>query len=123
LLDRHHLWADEPAAPAHLHADPSLSFWGGTGGNGADVERLFATDDPGLFAVVQSSSGLTATQVNDAVARHFPVRRSNPISPVMNGAPRSKLQDRGRTFARLTAQTIFRGRRGFRRARLRLSGS
>jgi hypothetical protein len=129
LLEQHHLWADDPAAPAHLHAHPSLSIWGGAGGSGADVERLFNADDPGLFAVVQSSSGLTARQVSDAVARHFAVRRIDSTPPddvnraKLSHVHRSKLPERWRLFARLTAQTVFRGRRGLRRARLRLSGA
>jgi Family of unknown function (DUF6492) len=128
LLEGHHLWADEPAAPAHLHAHPSLSIWGGGGGSGADLERLFNADDPGLFAVVQSSSGLTATQVSDAVARHFDVRSSDSLAssskvsrPDLTHLNRSKLEERGRAVARLTAQGIYRGRRRLRRAWLRPS--
>ena len=78
LVERDHLWADEPCARVHLHADPALSIWGG----GAPRARrcragCFGADDPGLFAVVQSSSGLTATDVVDAVAAHLPVRRTH----------------------------------------------
>jgi hypothetical protein len=118
LVDRHHLWADEPGAPAHLHADPALSIWGGAEASGAEVDRLFRAQDPGLFAVVQSSSGLTATEVASAVAEHFPVRRTESVSPANNGG-RSKLEERARLAARLTAQGIYRGRRRVRRARLR----
>jgi hypothetical protein len=122
LLERHHLWADDPEAPAHLHADPALSIWGGDGGSGADLDRLFEADDSGLFAVVQSSSGLTAGEVSDAVARHFPVRRTATAAPA-GDAGRSKLRERGRLAARLAAQGIYRGRRRLRRARLRVSVS
>jgi Family of unknown function (DUF6492) len=122
LVERHHLWADDPGAPAHLHAHPTLSIWGGDGGSGADVDRLFGADDPGLFAVVQSSSGLTATEVTDAVARHFPVRRTAAVAAA-DDAGRSKARDRARTAARLTAQGLYRGRRGLRRARMRASRS
>jgi uncharacterized protein DUF6492 len=120
LVERHHLWADDPEAPAHLHAHPTLSIWGGDAGSGADVDRLFHANDPGLFAIVQSSSGLTATEVSDAVARHFPVRRTASVAPA-DDARRSKLRERARAAARLTAQGIYRGRRGLRRARLRTS--
>jgi hypothetical protein len=119
LVERHHMWADDPAAPAHLHADPALSIWSGAGASSTDVARLFGVDDPGLFAVVQSSSGLTAAEVAAAAAEHFPVRRTNAASPVAGDAGRSKLEERGRIAARLTAQSIYRGRRRLRRARLR----
>ena len=118
LVDRHHLWGDAPAAPARLHADPALSIWGGAGASGADVDRLLSADDAGLFAVVQSSSGLSATEVAGAAAEHFPVRRTEAVATADH--PRaSKLRERGRLAARLTAQSIYRGRRRLRRARLR----
>jgi hypothetical protein len=118
LVERHHLWADEPGAPAHLHADPALSIWGGAGTSHADIGRLFRADDPGLFAVVQSSSGLTATEVAGAVAEHFPIRGTRPVSPANDGG-HSKLHERARVAARLTAQGVYRGRRRLGRARLR----
>ena len=118
LVDRYHLWADDPAAPAHLHADPALSIWGGTGASRADVGRLFGADDPGLFAIVQSSSGLTATDVAEAVAEYVPVHRTESVAPT-HDAGGSKVRERGRVAARLTAQSIYRSRRRFRRARLR----
>jgi hypothetical protein len=120
LVERHHVWADEPEAPAHLHADPSLSIWGGEHAAHEDVGRLLRADDPGLFAVVQSSSGLTATDVATAVAEHFPVRRSRSTVPATTAtADRGKLRERARVAARLTAQAIYRGRRKLRHARLR----
>jgi hypothetical protein len=118
LLDRHHLWGNEPESPARLHADPALSIWGGAEASSADVDRLFRSDDPGLFAVVQSSSGLTATEVAGAVADHFPVRRTQSV-PRTDDRGRSKLDERARLAARLTAQGIYRGRRRARRVRLR----
>ena len=118
LLARHHLWADDPSAPAHLHAHPALSIWGGSGASRADVERLFGTDDPGLFAVVQSNSGLPAAEVAAAAADHFPVRFTDATSPATVEA-HSQLQERARVASRLAAQGIYRARRKVRRARLR----
>jgi uncharacterized protein DUF6492 len=120
LLEPHHLWADDPAAPARLHADPALSIWGGADASEADVGRLFGAGDPGLFAVVQSSSGLTAADVRAAVAEHIPVRSTDsaPRAPVDTG---SKAQERARVAARLAAQRIYRCRRAFRRSRRVLS--
>jgi hypothetical protein len=121
LVDRYHVWADDPAAPAHLHADPALSIWGGADASGADVGCLFEADDPGLFAVVQSSSGLSAAEVASAVAARFPVRRVDAAAAPHDDG-RSKLQERSRVATRLAAQKIFRGRRKLRRATLRMSG-
>lgn len=118
LVERHHLWADEPAAPARLHADPALSIWGGEGASRRDIGRLFNGEDAGLFAVVQSSSGLTATEVADAVGEYFPIRRTRS-DPRAHDAGRSELGQRARVAARLTAQGIYRGRRRLRRAQLR----
>jgi Family of unknown function (DUF6492) len=118
LVDRLHVWADDADAPAHLHADPSLSIWGGADAGRDDVGRLLHADDPGLFAVIQSSSGLTASDVAAAVAEHFPVRRSRSVAPAAT-SDRSKLRERARVGARLTAQAIYRCRRKLRRARVR----
>jgi hypothetical protein len=114
MVVRDHLWADDPAAPAHLHADPALSIWGAAGASPADVARLFGADDPGLFAVVQSSSGLSARDVAAAVAENVPVRSSPFGSPAT--VPRgSRLHDRGRAASRLAAQLVYRARRSLRR--------
>ena len=111
LLAHHHLWANAPAAPAHLHVDPALSIWGSATASRANLERLFVADDPGLFAVVQSNAGLTAAEVGVVAARHFPVRRtSTRASPQLAG--RSKLQERVHTASRLAAQRLYRVRRG-----------
>jgi hypothetical protein len=118
LLEREHIWADDPSAPAHLHADPELSIWGGAGASPEDVGRLFSADDPGLFAVVQSSSGLTASEVAGAVGAHLPVRHTDKV-PATGDAPRSKLRERARIGSRLIAQRLYRGRRALRRARVR----
>ena len=118
LVDRHHVWPDEPAASARLHTNPNLSIWGGAGGSREDVGRLLSASDPGLFAVVQSSSGLTAAEVAAAVAEHLPVRRTEKVSAQAD-AGRSRLQARGRVAARLAAQGVYRGRRRLRRVRLR----
>jgi hypothetical protein len=118
LIARDHVWADDLAAPARLHADPTLSVWGGADAARADVDGLFAADDPGLFAVVQSNSGLAAADVAAAVAGHFPVRRiSHGSQPTVRG--HSTLRERARIASRLAAQGIYRARRGLRRARLR----
>jgi hypothetical protein len=121
LLERAHLWADDPAAPAHLHADPDLSVWGASGATRADVDRLLAADDPGLFAVVQSNSGVEATDVAGAVAGRFPLRRTTgEAAPSV--APSSKLHERARIASRYAAQVVYRARRGLRRARRRRPG-
>lgn len=122
LVERLHVWADEPGAPGHLHADPALSVWGEARASRAAVDHLFRADDPGLFGVVQSNSGVPATEVAAAVADHLPVRRTDSVTWATE-AGRSKLQERARVAARLTAQGIYRGRRELRRARLRTARS
>jgi Family of unknown function (DUF6492) len=122
LVERHHLWADDSKAPAHLQVHPALSIWGGASASRAEVDRLVDADDPGLFAVVQSNSGLAAAEVALAVEGRFPVRRTH--AGAATSAPGgSKLQERARIGSRLAAQGIYRFRRGLRRARLRAAGT
>jgi Family of unknown function (DUF6492) len=116
MLARDHAWADDPGAPAHLHADPARSIWGAAEASPANVERLFAAREPGLFGVVQSSSGLPASEIKAVAVRHFPVRRtaSEPLTPA---GGHSKLQERIRTASRLAAARVYRLRRRVRRGR------
>ena len=110
-VERYHVWADDPEAPSHLHADPALSIWDAATASRANVERLFASDAPGLFAVVQSNTGLEASEVAAVAAKHFPVR-SSPTEPLPALGGRSKLVERVRVASRLTAQGVYRLRRG-----------
>jgi Family of unknown function (DUF6492) len=121
LVEPYHLWADDPAAPAHLHAHPALSIWGGAGASRAEVETLFEASDPGLFAVVQSNSGLPATDIAAAIEGRFPVRRTHVGSATASPSG-PKVKERVRIGSRLAAQGIYRFRRGLRRARLRAAG-
>jgi hypothetical protein len=114
LVERQHVWADDPAAPAHLHVDPAVSIWDAAAASKANVERLFTADDPGAFAVVQSSAGLSAGEVAAAAADQLPVR-SIPTDPLPGTGGRSKLQERIRIASRLAAQRVYRSRRAVRR--------
>jgi hypothetical protein len=118
LVGRHHLWADDPKAPARLQTDPSISIWGAAAASRAGIERLFAPDVPGLFAVVQSSSGLSADQVATVAAEHFPVRRVADGLPPAPPAS-SKLGERFRSASRIVAQVLYRLRLGTRARRRR----
>ena len=111
LLERHHVWANDLAAPAHLQVDPALSIWDSASASRANVERLFASDDPGLFAVVQSNAGLAAEEVAVAVARHLLVRSTAPARPPQPPG-RSRMQERVHIALRLAAQSLYRMRRG-----------
>lgn len=115
LVTRDHLWADAPEAPAHLHTHPALSIWGDSGATREEVDRLFAADDPGLFAVVQSNSGVSAAVVAAAAADHFPVRSLPSEAPVAHNGS-SHLHERAVVASRLAAQGVYRARRGLRRA-------
>jgi hypothetical protein len=114
LVESHHVWADDPSAPARLHVDPAISIWDAAGASRANVERLFTADDRGLFAVVQSSAGMSAGEVAAAAAEYLPVR-SNASGPPPVAARRSGFQDRIRIASRLAAQRIYRARRAVRR--------
>lgn len=61
LLERYHIWGDDPSALAPLQVAPTVSVWDAERASRATVERLFTTDDPGLFGVVQGArkSGVT----------------------------------------------------------------
>ena len=106
-LERYHLWADDPEAPAHLQIDPGVSIWDATAASRANLERLFASDVPGLFAVVQSNTGLKASEVAVVARKHFPVR-SVSTEPVPASSGRSKLGERLRVASRLAAQRAYR---------------
>jgi Family of unknown function (DUF6492) len=114
LLATHHIWADDPAAPAHIHIDPELNVWDAGNASRASIDRFFTAGDPGLFAVVQSNTGFAAADVAAAVADRFPVRMRNK-TPIPVGSRRLKLAERAATASRLAAQRIYRARR--RRAR------
>jgi Family of unknown function (DUF6492) len=111
LVARHHVWADDPAAPARLQVNPDLSIWDASTASRASVDRLFAFDDPGLFAVVQSNAGLPASEIADVAAQHFPVRNT-AIPPPVAATGRSHVGERVRTATRLAAQRLYRFRRG-----------
>jgi hypothetical protein len=115
LVERDHVWADDPAAPVHLHVDPAISIWDAAGASRQRVQRLFTADDPGVFAVVQSSTGLPADDVATAAGDHLPIR-SIPSGPLAAAGGSSKLQERVRIASRIAAQRVYRARRTMRRA-------
>jgi hypothetical protein len=114
LVDRDHLWADDPTAPAHLHADPTVSIWDAAAASRTNVERLFTADDPGVFAVIQSSTDMPVGEVAGVAAHHFPVR-SIPTEPPPATGRGSRLHERVRVPTRLAAQRVYRSRRAVRR--------
>jgi hypothetical protein len=113
LVAFEHVWADE-SAPAHLHVDPAFSIWDAAGASPGHLERLFTAEDPGVFAVVQSSTGLPASAVAAAAAHHLPVR-TIPSGPLAAAGGSSKLQERGRIASRIAAQRMYCSRRAVRR--------
>jgi hypothetical protein len=113
LEQRYHLWADDPRAPAHLHTDPATSIWDAEHATPSNVERLFAEQDPGLFAVVQSNTGLPASEIAAVANRHFPVRDTS-VEPAPPCHTRSKFNEKATIIARLAAQRVYRLRRRLR---------
>jgi hypothetical protein len=109
-VQRYHVWADDPEAPARLQTDPTNSIWEAESASLVNVERLFSADTPGLFGVIQSSSGLDASKVAGVAAKHFAVRpvATEPM-PALRG--RSRLEERFRVASRLAAQGVYRFRR------------
>jgi hypothetical protein len=115
LLDCHHHWCveadDRDVAP--LQVATTASIWGRRAATAHNLERLLEGSDPGIFAVVQSASGLPADVLTGVVSRHLPVRRtpapvaSAPVAP-------SKLRERATTVSRLAASRVYRGRRRIR---------
>jgi hypothetical protein len=115
LLARDHMWANDPAAPAHLHVDAAASVWHARTATREHVARLFAAEeDPGVFAVVQSNTGLPASDVASVAATYFPVRMA-ASERTPKGAGRSKVGERFCTASRLAARQVYRARRGLRR--------
>jgi hypothetical protein len=119
LVERQHVWADDPSAPAHLQVDPAISIWDAATASGANVRRLFTADDPGAFAVVQSSTDLAVREVARVAAKRFPIR-SVPTEALPAFGSGSRLQERVRIAARLAAQRVYRSRRAVRRVTRRL---
>lgn len=115
LLARHHLWADDPAAPAHLHVDAATSVWHARSATRERVARLFAADeDPGVFGVVQSNTSFPASEVASVVAEHVPVRATLPVA-VAKAPGRTKVREWLCVACRLGATQIYRARRRLRR--------
>jgi len=114
LVASDHVWADDSAAPAHVHVDPAISIWDGAAASPEHLEWLFTAEDPGVFAVVQSSTGLPASAVAAAVAHHLPVR-TIPDGPLAAIGGSSKLQERVRIASRIAAQHVYSSRRVVRR--------
>lgn len=115
LLARHHLWADDPAARAHLHVDAATSVWHSRFATPERVALPFAAyDDPGLLAVVQSNTGFPASEVASVVVRHIPLRVTTPIESPRAGV-RSKVREWLCVASAWSAKQIYRARRGPRR--------
>jgi hypothetical protein len=121
LLEGEHVFSGDPAAPAQLHVHPELSIWDSKCATPANVERLFA-QEAGLFAVVQSNTGVAAAEVAAAAARHFPVRSVSTTPPPPTRG-RSRAEERMRTGSRLAATRVYRLRRRLRGRKQRQTAS
>ena len=69
VLERHHLWADDPEAPAHLHTDPAVSIWDSAAASPAHLEPTACR-----AAVAPGAPAL------EVVQRNRPHTGSDPIS-------------------------------------------
>lgn len=115
LLESKHVVVEEGAdgelAPLQVAADASI--WSRESATSNHLERLLAGSDPGIFAVVQSNTGLAADVLTGAVARHMPLR-STPALVAPASVPVSKLRERFNTGSRLGATVFYRLRRRIR---------
>jgi uncharacterized protein DUF6492 len=115
LLDRHHHWCvegdDRDVTPLQVATDASI--WDRQAATAHKLERLLAGSDPGIFAVVQSSSGLPAEALTGVVSRYLPVRHT-PALVTPAPLPPSKLRERATAASRLAATRVYRGRRRIR---------
>jgi hypothetical protein len=118
LVAPYHIWADDPAAPAHVHVDPHINVWDAANASGASIERFFTADDPGLFAVVQSNTRFSAADVAAAVADRIPVRMLD-APEIQVVSRRLKLTELTHTASRLAAQRVYRARRRLAQSRRR----
>lgn len=107
LVEQCHVRADESVG--HLQVAPEISIWDAAAASPAAVDRLFTTEDPGLFAVVQSNAGLTATDVAAAVSAHLAIR-TVPTDQAAVSRRSTKVRERFNTASRLIAQRIYRWR-------------
>jgi hypothetical protein len=63
-LDDFHVW---PRADAKVRLHSAINVWGGDDFEKVDVAALFGPANPGLFAVVQSNSGVTPQRIAEAI--------------------------------------------------------
>jgi hypothetical protein len=115
LLERYHIWADDPEAPAHLQVAPTVSVWDAVRASRETVERLFNADDPGLFAIVQGAinSGVTASDIAAVLSKQLEVRII-PEQPLPDAEGRTKLEERLCAASRRVAQRLYRIHRHLR---------
>jgi hypothetical protein len=105
---------DSRTPPLQVAADASI--WGRESATVDHLERLLAGSDPGLFAVVQSNTGLPAETLTGVVSRHIPIRRT-VLTPDLRAPPSSsKWSERAAAASRLAATQLYRGRRRIRRS-------
>jgi Family of unknown function (DUF6492) len=111
---RHHVVEEGDGgdvAPLQVAAD--MSIWGRETATTHHLERLLGGSDPGLFAVVQSNTGLPAEELTGVVAQHMPVRRT--AAPDTTAPPSvSKWSECAFTASRLAATQVYRGRHRIR---------
>ena len=101
-------------APLQVAADTSI--WGRETATTHHLERLLEGSDPGLFAVVQSNTGLPAEELIGVVSQHMTVRRTAaPDTPAPPSV--SRWSERAFTASRLAAAQVYRGRHRIRQWR------
>ncbi len=120
VIDKYHYWCAENtrAIIAPLQVATNVSVWdGGPRHRRGDdsfmrnrVDQIFTSADPGMFAVIQSNTDLSATWLASIASDHFTVRRTS-VYAAQKPRNSSKLKEVGRTAARLVASGVYRLRR------------
>ena len=117
LLSGHHRWCGEDPSVPHLQVPSDVSIWERRAATVENIDRLLSGEQPGMFAVAQSNTGVDPDTIARHVERRIPVRHTHPISSATTPGPTSRLGERSRTAARLAATTLYRGRRRLRSKR------
>ena len=103
-VNRYHLWADDPQAPAHVHTRPDLSIWDSATASREHLERLFLRTRPVRSRPEQQRSGPSEIA---AVAR-ITSRSGASVQEDQSQGPSRPVAKRSRVAMRIVAQGVYR---------------
>lgn len=118
LLSTYHVSPDEAASTTHLQVPSEVSIWDSASATSDRLHAMLTREHDGLFAVVQSNTGMSASEVSKVLASIMPLQQTEVATPPPPST-RSVLGERTRTMTRLVANRVFRLRRSLARRRHR----